>query len=348
MENDKTKKELLAWGMLILGSLLFAAGDVMFSNPYHLAPGGTWGLSNVINALAPWKVSLYAVCMDIPLLLIGTWILGPKFGIKTVASTIMIFVFAYLIEMTWGYHPVIQQGIFDSLSSLPEGMQAMKDNFLVEVPYSVGGNLFGKGGHDEVFYFMPDYLLNAVVAGLIYGLAIGLIFKSGATSGGSDIISMILHKYTKISLGTLVIIVDGIITFSTMFVNQSGATTVEAFTANLRLPLCSFIVVFLEGILIDLVVDGFKNYRTAFIITHNPEPIRDYIVNELHRTGSIVNGVGMRHGKEDKVLYSTLNRSELTKLRSKLHKLDPNAHMNVMNSTELLGEGFKPLPEEDE
>ena len=66
------KQEIISYAFLILGSVLFAVGDVMFVNPYHLAPGGTYGLSNVLNALYPWKVSLYALCMDIPLLIIRT------------------------------------------------------------------------------------------------------------------------------------------------------------------------------------------------------------------------------------------------------------------------------------
>ena len=73
--NKNLKNEIIAYVMLIVGSALFAIGDVMFVNPYLMAPGGTYGLSNVFNTLWPWKISLYAICMDIPLLLIGTWIL---------------------------------------------------------------------------------------------------------------------------------------------------------------------------------------------------------------------------------------------------------------------------------
>ena len=109
--------------------------------------------------------------------------------------------------------------------------------------------------HSEL-YFMPDYFLNTIVAGGIYGLAIGLIFKSGATSGGSDIISMIIHKYTKISLGTLVMIVDSCITL----------TTLIAF-GQLRLPIYSILVIVIEGKIIDIVVEGIKSYKTAFIVT---------------------------------------------------------------------------------
>ena len=78
-EKKDLKKEIGSYLLLILGSALFAVGDVMFVNPYHLAPGGVYGLANLFNALWGWKISLAGICMDIPLLIIGTIILGPKF-----------------------------------------------------------------------------------------------------------------------------------------------------------------------------------------------------------------------------------------------------------------------------
>ena len=69
-EKIFSKQWFFSYFLVFIGSLLFAVGDVMFVNPYHMAPGGTYGLSNVLNAIWPWKVSLYAICMDIPLLII--------------------------------------------------------------------------------------------------------------------------------------------------------------------------------------------------------------------------------------------------------------------------------------
>ena len=318
--NNLTKKglfqrELLAYFLLTVGSLLFAVGDVMFVNPYLMAPGGTYGLSNVFNTLWPWKISLYAICMDIPLLIIGTWILGPKFGVKTIVSTALIFAFTFVLESWWGYNPVIHGGDIVA-NAEPSMMKSM-----VEIPHHGG-------------WFHPDYFLNTVVAGLIYGLAIGLIFRSGATSGGSDIISMILHKYTKISLGTLVMIVDGIITLSTLV----------AF-GDIRLPIYSVIVIFIEGKVIDLVVDGIKSDKTMFIVTDNPEPIRDYIINQLNRSGTCITGSGLYQGNERKMVYVTLNRTDMIKLRSALHTIDPDAFVNIIESSEILGKGFRALPE---
>lgn len=308
------KKEALAYFYLVFGSLLFALGDVLFVNPYLLAPGGTYGLSNVLNTVWPWKISLYALCMDIPLLIVGTLILGPKFGFKTILSTFLIFGFTFLIETYIGYKPIIQNGIFEN----PELVNA---EWLL-VP------------HSENIYFAPDYFLNTLVAGGIYGLAIGLIFKSGATSGGSDIISMILHKYTKISLGTLVMIVDSCITL----------TTLIAF-GQLRLPIYSILVIFIEGKIIDLVVDGFNSYKTAFIVTDKAEEVRDIIVKDINRGGTCFFGKGLYKGVDRKMIYVTLTRPELVKLQSSLSEVDPEAFVNVVSSTDILGKGFKPLSE---
>ena len=314
-KKSKFKQELLAYTLLIVGSALFAVGDVMFVNPYLMAPGGTYGLSNVFSSLWGGRIALYAICMDVPLLIIGTWILGPKFGVKTIISTFLIFGFTYLLELVWGYVPVIHDGAV--LTTAPENV----DGYVALKEHSI--------------WFKPDYILNTVVSGLIYGVAIGMIFRSGATSGGSDIVSMILHKYTKISLGTLVMIVDGIITVSTFI----------AF-GDIRLPIYSIIIIFIEGKVIDLVVDGMKSYKTMFIVTEEMEAVRDYILNDLKRGGTCISGTGLYQGNERKMIYVTLDRADMVKLKSNLHRIDPKAFVNIMDSSEILGMGFKALPTE--
>ncbi|MBO6023629.1 MAG: YitT family protein [Bacteroidales bacterium] len=314
MKSGKLKQEILAYFYLVLGSALFAVGDVMFVNPYHLAPGGVYGLANVFNAMWGWKISLAGICMDIPLLIIGTIILGPKFGVKTIISVVLIPVFTYVLETLWGYGPVIHGGevVADTQSAL----------------YYIA-----KDGTQS--WFMPDMFLNTVVSGLIYGVAIGVIFRSGATSGGSDIISMIIHKYTKISLGTLVLIVDSIISLTTLLAFE-----------DFRLPIYSIILIFIESKIIDLVVEGVKSYKTAFIVTDKIEEVRDFIIKDLDRSGTVFAGSGLYQGAERKMIYVTLNRSDLVKLKANLRFLDPNAFVNVIESSEIMGNGFKALPTE--
>ena len=313
MDKPKFKQEVLSYLLLVLGSALFAIGDVMFVNPYHLAPGGVYGLANVFNALWGWKISLAGVCMDIPLLIIGTIILGPKFGVKTVISVVLIPVFTFIMETTWGYAPLIHDGAF--LDAETQTALSFMDG-------------------DVQRWFLPDMFLNTVVAGLIYGIAIGVIFRAGATSGGSDIISMIIHKYTKISLGTLVLIVDSLISLTTLIIG------------DIRLPIYSIILIYIESKIIDLVVDGMKSYKTMFIVTDELEAVRDYILNDLERGGTLLMGTGLYQGNERKMIYVTLDRADMVKLKSNLHRLDPKAFVNIMESSEILGYGFKALPKE--
>ncbi len=307
------KKEVGSYLLLVLGSALFAVGDVMFVNPYHLAPGGVYGLANVFNALWGWKISIAGICMDIPLLIIGTLILGPKFGLKTIISVILIPVFTYILETTWGYAPLIHDGAW------------------MDAPAHTALSFMRDGA--EV-WFLPDMFLNTVVAGLIYGVAIGVIFRAGATSGGSDIISMIIHKYTKISLGTLVLIVDSLISLTTLIIG------------DIRLPIYSIILIYIESKIIDLVVDGMKSYKTMFIVTDELEAVRDYILNDLERGGTCLTGTGLYQGNERKMIYVTLDRADMVKLKANLHRLDPKAFVNIMESSEILGFGFKALPKE--
>ena len=288
MKKKNLKDEILSYALVALGSLMFAVGDVMFVNPYHLAPGGVYGLANVFNALFGWKISVAGICMDIPLLIIGTIVLGPRFGIKTIVSVILIPVFTYIIESTYGYDPLIVDDIF----------------------------------------------LNTVVAGLIYGVAIGVIFRAGATSGGSDIISMIIHKYTKISLGVLVMIVDSCISLTTLIIG------------DIKLPIYSIILIYIEGKIIDLVVEGFSTYKTCFIITDRIDEVKRFILNDLQRGGTCFPGQGLYQGHERKMIYVTLDRADLVKLKSNLRQLDPNAFVNVIESSEIMGYGFKALPED--
>lgn len=318
MKKKSLKEEIVAYLLVALGSLLFAVGDVMFVNPYNLAPGGVYGLANVFHALWGWKISVAGICMDIPLLIIGTIILGPRFGIKTIVSVILIPIFTYILEITWGYAPLIHDGLYDSSEGL-----------LSYLTYTVGQ---GDAAIDK--FFIPDFFLNTVVAGLIYGAAIGVIFRAGATSGGSDIISMIIHKYTKISLGVLVLIVDSCISLTTLIIG------------DIRLPIYSIILIFIESKIIDIIVEGVTTYKTVFIITDKVDEVKGFILNDLERGGTCFPGIGLYQGQERRMIYVTLDRTDLVKLKANLRHLDPHAFVNVIESAEIMGLGFKALPEE--
>ena len=181
---------------------------------------------------------------------------------------------------------------------------------------------------------LQEHLLASIFGGIVYGVGIGMVFKSRATSGGSDIIAMILNKYTRMSLGKLVIIVDCTITL----------TTVVAF-GDWRLPMYSWIIVFIEGKLIDLIIEGAKVNRTLMIVSDKYDEIRSVITDDLKRGGTVLHGQGMYKGDNRSIIYTIVTRREYSILLKRISQIDPAAFINTIDSNEIMGKGFKDLAE---
>ncbi|MBN3035400.1 MAG: YitT family protein [Bacteroidales bacterium] len=177
-----------------------------------------------------------------------------------------------------------------------------------------------------------DALLSSIFGGLLAGLGLGLIFKAKATSGGSDIVAMILGKFTRLPLGYLMITVDSAIVLVGLVAFQDW-----------KIPLYSLIVIFITGRVIDVVLQGISYDKTLFIISDKSPEIRDKIIHDLNRGGTFLQGTGMFSGKEKNIIYTVVNRRELTMLKDFIHQTDPRAFMTVINANEILGEGFRSL-----
>jgi len=177
-----------------------------------------------------------------------------------------------------------------------------------------------------------DILLSSVFGGVFIGFGLGLIFKSKATSGGSDIVAMIISKYTRLPLGQLMIYVDSVIVVAGLLAFQDW-----------KIPLYSLIVIYITGRVIDLVLQGISYEKTLFIISEKHEEIRNKIINDLNRGGTYLRGEGMYNNKERTIIYTVLTRRELAILQDFIHKTDPEAFLTVINANEILGNGFKSL-----
>ncbi len=177
-----------------------------------------------------------------------------------------------------------------------------------------------------------DALLSSIFGGVLVGLGLGLIFKSKATSGGSDIIAMIIAKYTRLPLGQLMILVDSAVVFIGFAAFQDW-----------KIPLYSLIVIFITGKVIDVVLQGISYDKTLFIISDKADEIRNKIIVDLNRGGTFIPGRGMYNGKERTIIYTVVNRREVAMLQEFIHKTDPKAFMTVIDANEIIGEGFKSL-----
>ena len=179
-----------------------------------------------------------------------------------------------------------------------------------------------------------DALLSSIFGGLFIGVGLGLIFKSRATSGGSDIVAMIISKYTKLPVGQLMIAVDSAIVLIGLLVFQDW-----------KIPLYSLIVIFITGKVIDTILEGMNYDKVLLIVSDKTEEIRDKIINDLNRGGTLLNGEGLYNNYERQIVFTVVNRRETVMLQDYINTIDPNAFVTVLNANEILGNGFKSLKE---
>lgn len=194
---------------------------------------------------------------------------------------------------------------------------------------------------DSLTYFygeaplvVGDALLSSIFGGVFVGFGLGLIFKAKATSGGSDIVAMIIAKYTKMPLGQLMILVDSSIVLVGLLAFQDW-----------KIPLYSLIVIFISGKVIDVVLQGISYDKTLFIISDKYEEIRDKVINDLNRGGTFIKSSGMYKRDEKTLIFTVVNRREVAILQDYIHKIDAKAFLIVINANEILGKGFKSLKE---
>jgi uncharacterized membrane-anchored protein YitT (DUF2179 family) len=179
-----------------------------------------------------------------------------------------------------------------------------------------------------------DALLSCIFGGVFLGFGLGLIFRSKATSGGSDIVAMIIGKYTGIPLGRLMIYVDSVIVLLGLIVFRDW-----------KIPLYSWIVIFITGKVIDIVLEGVTRDKSIFIISEKHDEIRDKIIKNMNRGGTFIDGRGMFNNMERKIIFTVVSRRELAILEEYIHRIDPKAFLTILDATEILGEGFRSLEE---
>lgn len=288
IQKDKlfSKRWIINYLLIIIGSFILASGFVLFITPYKIVPGGVYGIAIVIHYLLGTPVGLTALSMDIPLTLIGIRILGPRFGYKTVIGFLLTAFFVDGITYLYGEDPLVAN----------------------------------------------EPLLSAIFGGVFLGTGLGLIFKSKATSGGTDIIAMIISKYTSLPVGQLLIWVDSVIVLVGLLVFQDW-----------KIPLYSLIVIYITGKVIDAILQGVDYDKTLFIISDKYEEIRSKIIDDLNRGGTYLKGKGMYNGTEKTIIFTVVNRREMAMLQEYIHHIDPKAFVTVINANEILGEGFKSL-----
>ena len=170
--------------------------------------------------------------------------------------------------------------------------------------------------------------LELCFAVLLPAFGSAILFHLGASSGGTDIVAMILRKYTSMNTGFALMVADSLITIAALFF------------FGIESGLYSILGLLMKSALIDYVCDSFRMRKCFQIITDNPTPIVDFIVKTLHRGATLEDVHGAYTNDSKTMIITVLNRTQALALRRYIHDADPHAFMIITASTEIVGKGF--------
>lgn len=180
------------------------------------------------------------------------------------------------------------------------------------------------------FQTTDDIFLAILYAGVITGLGLGIVFRAGGTTGGSDIVARIGHKKIGWSVGRVLLTVDTIIIGSAIFF------------LPLNKILYTLVVVFIATRTVDFIQEGAFSTKSFAIITDQPEKISLDVMDQMNHGVTIFEATGGYSGMNKNVLYCIVYRNEVQKLKTLVRQHDPSALMIIHDVHDVLGEGFKP------
>ena len=174
-----------------------------------------------------------------------------------------------------------------------------------------------------------DYLMAALVGGLLNGTGIGLVFSQGASTGGSDLLSVLTAKILPgLSASERLILIDTLIVAAGVFI------------FGLEIGLYAVVAVFVTGKVSDAILNGLKFAKIAYIISDHPEEISEHILRELGRGLTGLEGQGMYSEKHKMVLMCVVSKKEAVLLKDIVKNADNEAFLILSEAKEVLGEGF--------
>lgn len=280
--------------MIAVGSIITGASINIFLVPYKIAPGGVSSIATILYYLSNGRllVGTTMLILNVPLFILGMRFIGKKFVAKTLWATLLL---SAVIDFTEPYTQVLTR----KLSEMSNGTQ--------------------------------DVLLYCLFGGVLMGLGLGLVFKSGATTGGTDLAARIINKFfPMLTIGEALLIIDSSIIILASIVFRS-----------IQLGLYAIVTLFITSKLIDALLEGVNFAKAIFIISDHSHDISNKILSDLDRGVTAIEGKGMFTGNSKTVLLCIVNGRQLPLLKAIVKMVDENAFMILADVREVLGEGFK-------
>ncbi|MCQ2536931.1 MAG: YitT family protein [Lachnospiraceae bacterium] len=174
-------------------------------------------------------------------------------------------------------------------------------------------------------------VLELIFAILLPALSAAILFNINASGGGTDIIAMIVKKYTHFSIGWALFFIDFII------------VVISCFVFDIQTGLFSLTGLLAKTLVIDDVIENINKCKSFTIVCENPEPICDYIINELHRSATTYTANGAFSHQPKTVIMTVMKRGQAVQLRKFVKEHEPSSFITIYNSSEIIGKGFRGL-----
>lgn len=304
---------------IFIGCVMISAGFVFFINPYKIVPGGVYGLGIVLHNIFPSiQVGTFGYMFDIPLLLTAIALFGKQFGGRTLFAAFL----------TPGIMNILSAAVYPTR----EALESLDPSLLL-------------GGAIDLSQHL---MLTCILGGTIMGAGLGLIVRSNATSGGTDIVAMILNRYLHIRFSHGVLLADSCVVLTGLVVIGFGVGSESAADGGWLLSLYSLICIFVASRVIDYTIDGASYDKLLFIISNDhSEQLREYIIGDMDRSATYLKASGM-YSKDDKeMIFLVVSRREVAQVQRKIKEIDPRAFLVVTDAYDTYGEGFKPFPDKE-
>lgn len=186
----------------------------------------------------------------------------------------------------------------------------------------------------EIVYPMDKPLTNEPTLELAFAVLLpsvgaAILFNIGASTGGTDVIAMMLKKYSNIDIGRALLFSDFFLTLLTFPV--FGVTT----------GLFSTLGLLIKSTLVDTIIENLNLNKYFTIICEDPKPICDYILQNIHRSATVFDAKGAFTDKDKKIILTVMNRTQAVHLRKFIKQQDPDAFILITNTSEIIGRGFR-------
>lgn len=285
------------YGLISLGLLIYSFGFTTLLIPAQTVPGGAGGIASLIY---------YGLG-------------SPSGGFLTV-GTLYFLVNAVMLSV---------------------GLMVVGPKFGIKTVYaiifnSIMMNLFGQLLSPDLLGLSAqngDQLLMVILGGVFCGVGVGTCFTQGGSSGGTDIVAMIINKYYPISFGKVIMACDFIIIMCSVIV----------FKGDLKPAIYGFVTMAAVGYTIDLVTSGTKQSVQIFIYSPHYKAIGDRIISEAHRGVTYLNGEGGYTGQTQKVTLVVCRKTEQSQIYHIIKEIDPNAFITAGSVMGVYGKGFDML-----